>query len=56
MRAKEIIPKKKPAEPVAETDGSMSAIPGRSLRPPRSKQADAKRNVENIIAGGAPAK
>lgn len=56
MRAKEIIPKKKPVEPVAETDGSLSAIPGRSLKPPRSKKADAKRNVESIIAGNMPAK
>ena len=31
MRAKEIIPKKKLAEPVAETDGSMSASPAEAL-------------------------
>lgn len=56
MRAKEIIPKKKLSEPVAETDGSMSAVPGRSRKPPRSKEADAKRNVESVIAGNMPAK
>ena len=52
MRAKEITPRKKPVEPVAETDGSMSAIPGRSLAQPKSKRAKAKEEVENIIAGG----
>jgi hypothetical protein len=32
MRAKEILPKKK-EEPVTETTGAMSAIPGKSFTP-----------------------
>lgn len=56
MRAKEIIPEKKPAEPVAETDGSLSAVPGRSFTPDKSKKAKARWNVENILNGGKPDK
>lgn len=43
-------------EEITETNGSQSAIPGRSLRPQNSKSAMARRNVENIMSGGMPNK
>ena len=55
MRAHEILPKKKD-EPVTETNGAFSTIPGRNFTPDRSKRAKAKRNVENILNGGIPDK
>jgi hypothetical protein len=51
MRAKEFIPKQKPVEAVAETDGSLSAVPGRSSPPQMTKKSRAKRDVEGVIAG-----
>jgi hypothetical protein len=55
MRAREILPKKA-EEQVTETNGSTSAIPGRSFTPDKSKRAKAKWNVENILRGGKPDK
>lgn len=48
MRAKEILPKKK-EEPVTETTGAMSAIPGKSFTPDNSKKARARRAVEKVF-------
>lgn len=52
MRAKEISPRKKSIEPVTETNGSLSAVPGRSSPPQMTKKSRAKQEIENIIAGG----
>ncbi len=55
MRAKEISPRKKSIEPViepvTETNGSLSAVPGRSSPPQMNKKSRAKQDVESIIAG-----
>ena len=49
MRAREILPKKTDERTVVETDGSLSAIPGRSFTPDNSKKAKARRTVEKVL-------
>jgi hypothetical protein len=51
MRAKEISPRKKPIEPVTETNGSLSAVPGRSSPPQMNKKSRAKQDVESVVSG-----
>jgi ribosomal protein S21 len=53
MRAREILPKKT-EEQVTETNGAVSAIPGRNFTPDKSKKTRAKRAVEQIFADAKP--